>query len=224
MSLRIRFLCCVGIAVVAVTILSGAYGAGSAVNSTRAAVVSGSFVGRLPGTKTLIAVVASDLKAGTASRAVRLYFCDGTRTFEWFAGESKGNTVSLESATHDAHVQVALTTYVASGTVTLPGIGKRRFTTVPAAGVTGLYLGHVSLSGQASGRAETGARLEGTVDSKGVTGRLIPPQGASVRFVFPGKDLKPVDFRLIVHPSGEMQGARAKRNAKHGFNLWEKTT
>ena len=198
---------------------------GAGPSTAAAKPVAGSFVGKLTGTNTLIAIVASDLKPGAAGRTVSLYFCDDTKVFEWFKGEFKGNTISLDSVSKDAHVQVTLRASGSSGKVDLPGLGKRSFTVKAAQGVSGLYLGSVSADGVVAGRSATGARIEGAIEGdRGVTGQLIPAQGNPVPFTFAGTDLKSVDFRLIVHPSGESRGARAARDNAHGFQLWEKST
>jgi hypothetical protein len=57
-----------------------------------------------------------------------------------------------------------------------------------------------------------------------VTGKLYPPDGDPVTFRFTGRDFVPVDFRLIALASGELEGARAKRQGELGFRLWGDAT
>ena len=184
--------------------------------------VNGTFVGKLAGTDVLIAVVADALQAGTSARSVRVYFCDDKQTFQWFVGDVKGNTVSLSSTSKDATIKVTLSATSVTGRVTLPRLGARSVKALAAKGVAGLYVGNVTKDGVVSGRSATGARIEGTVTGPStVTGELIPVQGQPVPFTFGAIEPVPVDFRLIVHPSGEVRGARAVASPTHGFQLWE---
>jgi hypothetical protein len=184
--------------------------------------VNGSFVGKLAGTNVLIAVVADPLQAGTVARSVRVYFCDDKQTFEWFVGDVKGNAVSLTSTAKDATVKLTLHAASVTGRVTLPRLGSRTVKAVAAKGVAGLYTGQVTQDGAVAGRSATGARIEGKVTGPStVSGNLIPVTGQPVPFTFAAIDPVPVSFRLIVHPSGEVRGARAELSPTHGFQLWE---
>ena len=92
------------------------------------------------------------------------------------------------------------------------------------AGAKAAGKGAVGCESSGSGTLKSIA-IEGAIEGdRGVTGQLIPAQGNPVPFTFAGTDLKSVDFRLIVHPSGESRGARAARDNAHGFQLWEKST
>jgi hypothetical protein len=187
--------------------------------------VSGTFVGKVAGTGALIAVVASEPTPGSQRRDTRVYVCDGDRIFEWFTGKTTGNEIHLESDDGDASVQVALGPRDANGTVTLPNGEEQRFKASAASGIAGLYIGHVSKTGVATARSETGTRLEGSArGNRLVTGKLYPPDGDPVVFRFTGRDFIPVDFRLIALPSGELEGARAEPQAELGFRLWGDAT
>jgi hypothetical protein len=189
----------------------GSHGSGSS------ALVTGSFVGAVPGTRLYVAVVAAAARSGAAVRPVRVYVCDGRNVNEWFPGQA-ANTVAMRSDSSKAEVDVTVHDADASGTIVLADGTSVRFRAGRATGIAGLYDSMLLPDGTVRGSSETGARLEGRrvggPDRSGrfkYLGRYIEPNGKTTPWVsFSDARLikkRPVESRIIVLSDGRRRGA-----------------
>lgn len=156
------------------------------------------FVGEIPGTRELVAVVAdktiavgptektAETTAAGGGRKVQAYVCDGEPQgdAEWFTGRTTDNTLDLTSASGRARLQVGLSETEATGTVTLADGIPRRFTLAAAREGAGLYEVTIAPDGRRSGTSANGAKDEGRVRPNGAftTGTIRLPGGEAVDY------------------------------------------
>ena len=152
----------------------------------RSARFAGTFVSKIPHTKDFIAVVVGS-KQGRKAVA---YICDGHKVSLWYLGHASGNSLDLTSRFGD-HVHATVSRSQVTGTIQVPGSGKRHFTAQPAHSVAGMYLVTHSVHhvhGFSGKRAELRANV--SRDSHGrfhITGTVTPRHGASLSLKGPGR-------------------------------------
>jgi hypothetical protein len=161
-----------------------------------------SFVGEIPSTGLVVAVVASDSEQGGNQRELRAYLCDGLTVDEWFTG-SGGNEVQLSSA-NGAQLAATLNTETAAGTITLGDGRSIAFEASPATRVAGLYQVRHFPDGQVSGRSVEGGQLQAQLAPEPqedglylVSGTVTAPDGQSQDFELFSTTNEAGQFRLI---------------------------
>lgn len=206
------------VAAVVVLVAVGLAACGGSHSGGSPSLVSGSFVGDVPGTRLYVAVVAADPQPHAAARPIRVYVCDGHTISEWFPGRG-ANAVAMRSQSGQADVKVTLPGADASGTIRLVDGTSVPFRASRAMGIAGLYDSMLLPDGAVRGSSDTGARLEGTrvsaqPDSSGrfkAVGRYIEPDGKTTPWVtFTHARLpkaRPVESRIIVLSDGRRRGA-----------------
>jgi hypothetical protein len=178
--------------------------------------VDGTFVGKLSGSDTLIAVVAPPPPEGKDAREATIYVSDGSKLSESFPGPIDRNSFSAKA--EDAEAEGALAGDAVKGTIKLPEGEPADYEARRATGAAGLYLLEVSRKGTLSGASAAGIGL--TSKSKlAVPGRgsLKFADGKRRRFrvtAAPGAEpgrIRSGEVRLIVLPDGAMSGAGARQ-------------
>jgi hypothetical protein len=183
-------------------------------------VVSGSFVGIVPGTTTttLVSVYAAPAD-GSGARQVTVYACDSKErgTIIWFVGQVTGNDFMLASSNGEATVTGTLSASGVTGTmrdaaVTFP------FSLRPVRAGEGIYTVTVAASGDYQGvsLAPGGARLEGRFSALGpaavgatVTVAVIAPDNSRQTATEPSRNAtEPGTFRAITVFDGGHFGVR----------------
>ncbi len=180
-------------------------------------IVSGTFVGAVPGSDVYVAVVAAESDEGADERAIRVYACDAKSISEWFP-TAGGNDFAADSEGGDSHVEATLEGDEASGTLELDG-ESFPFTATRATGIAGLYDTVAQPDGSIRGSSETGARVEGTrtqqPNEQGgfeVTGTYTTADGTTEPFshsvgTMRFSDGGTVESRVIVLADGSRRGA-----------------
>jgi hypothetical protein len=173
--------------------------------------VDGTFVGKLAGTNTFVAVVASPPARGKDGRPVNVYVTDGERVSESLAGSVHSNRFTGDSDDRDAQVKGTISREAVTGTVKLPGGKTVRYEATRASGPAGLYDLTVSSKGKLSGSSATGVGLTGEAPlrERG-TGTLKLADGKRRKFDVTAEDaarLRAGQLRLIVLRGGELRGA-----------------
>jgi hypothetical protein len=178
--------------------------------------VEGTFVGKVSGTETLVAVVAAPPAEGKDDRDATIYLSDGSEISDGFQGSIADNKLSAES--EQATAEGALSGDGVKGSVELPGGESGDYQARRATGAAGLYELEVARNGTLSGASAAGVGL--TSKSKlrvPGTGALKFADGKRRRFrvtAAPEGKRGPVrtgEVRLIVLPDGAMSGAGARQ-------------
>jgi hypothetical protein len=191
--------------------------------------VVGTFVGEIPGTRTLVAVVAGPAKEGATARQATIYLCDGAQVSTWFFGNASGNRLDLLSRA-GGHARATLAANRAVGTVDLPGRGAVKFSAARASGVAGIYLVNRSL-GNVRGFSGTRSRLEATVtraDAPGeyrISGTVTPRGGDSVTLAGTGRfsPTTTTSYTWIVLGDGRVAGGTPGNTTGTGnCSVWQK--
>jgi hypothetical protein len=180
--------------------------------------VDGTFVGKLSGTSTFVAVVASPAVGKKDQRDVTVYLSDGKRLSEWFAGSVEQNRFSAASDDRDAEAKGKLSGKAVTGTVKLADGKTVRYNATRATGPAGLYDLKVSSKGELSGASSAGVGLKGeaTLKQRG-TGEIKLADGKRRKFdvianaAGDGIRLKAGQLRLIILRGGELRGAGRPR-------------
>ena len=181
--------------------------------------VDGSFVGRVSGMKTFVAVVAAPAEGERDERAVQVYVADGSRINEWFSGSISDDGFLAKSDDGDAEAKGKLSGESVKGTVELPDGKTARYVAKRPAGAAGLYELTLSARGKLSGASAAGLGVAGTIELPGGTGVLSLADGRRLEFEITedtGDDLVPLrpgQVRLMVLPSGRLVGAGRSRPA-----------
>jgi hypothetical protein len=155
----------VAVAMLAVTVTAGPRG-GADAPSAAATLVTGAYVGRVPGSQAYIAVVVT-------RRTVRAYVCNGKaktsrRTLaRWLGANRTGDTIHLRN--RRVVIDATVSRAAVRGTVKLPGRQARTFTATRARGRAGVY--------RAEGRSGGSSYLGGWIILRDGSGRgaVIPP-------------------------------------------------
>jgi hypothetical protein len=189
--------------------LAGCGGDDGRRNDRAGKAVDGTFVGKLAGTNTFVAVVASPAARGKDDRAVNVYVSDGERISEWLTGSVKSNSFAARSG--DAQVDGSIKRETVTGTVKLADGKPARYEAARATGPAGLYDLTVSAKGKLSGASATGVGLTGEAPlrERG-TGTLKLADGKRRRFDVTAEEaanLRVGELRLIVLRDGELRGA-----------------
>jgi hypothetical protein len=185
--------------------------------------VAGSFVGKVSGTRTFVAVVAGPAEGDKDSGAVQIYVSDGRRLSEWFSGPISDNSFVVKSDDGDAEARGKLSGDSVTGTVALPSGKTVRYEASPPSGAAGLYELTVSSAGELRGASAAGLGVTGEIAlGKRGTGMLRLVDGERLEFDItrnPAGDLMRLragQVRLIVLPGGELRGAGKSRPAAGG--------
>ena len=123
--------------------------------------VAGTFVGKVRGTKAVVAVVASPPQKGDDRREVTLYACDGRRLCAWFSGSATENAFRVEAEGGGDEARGQLGRKRVIGTVKLPSGKTARYNASRATAAAGLYNLTVSANGKLSGASAAGVALKG---------------------------------------------------------------
>jgi hypothetical protein len=189
--------------------------------------VAGTFVGRVPDTQALLAVVAAPVAEGEDDRNVTVYVCDGRRLCELYSGLASGNDFEATSD-DDAEADGELTEDAATGSVQLPDGETADYRVRLATATAGVYNLTVSPEGELRGASATGVALRGqsTLPRPGA-GTLRLADRTRLKFEVArdaegdGLPLQAGQVRLIVLPDGGLAGAGKSRGpageGKSGF-------
>jgi hypothetical protein len=185
--------------------------------------VTGTFVGRVQGTKAFVAVVAAPAREGQDRRDVTVYVCDARRICELFSGSASGDDFEASSDDRDAQANGKLSAKAVTGTIELADRKPIRYKTSQATATAGLYDLTVSSNGRLRGASAAGVGLTGrsTAPSPG-TGTLKLADGSRLRFDvtrYSGNDpirLRAGQVRLIVLSGGRLRGAGKSRRTAGG--------
>jgi hypothetical protein len=178
--------------------------------------VTGTFVGEVRGSDTLVAVVAQPGARGRP-RDVSVFACDGRRVCALFSGEASENRFKLTASAGDSVAEGTVREKGAAGTVKLRGRDTSRFSAESAAAAAGLYELTVSEKGKITGASASGVGLTGTVKlTQPASGRLKLADGTRLVFRVTRSDsdlsgVRSGQLRVIVLPSGELAGAGRTR-------------
>lgn len=185
-----------------------------------AAKLDGTFLGKVTGTKALVAVVAAPASRNEKQRDVTIYVSDGSSLSEVLGGALERNSFAARSADRDAEAKGELTGSSVSGTVKLPDGKTVRYEASRATGAAGLYDLTVSAKGKLSGASATGIGLTGKTALGGDgSGSLKLADGTRHTFDVTGKatggerQLRSGQLRVIVLGDGEMRGAGRARGS-----------
>jgi hypothetical protein len=132
--------------------------------------VSGTFVGRIDGIDSFIAVVAERPEDGGGTRAIRAYLCNGAAINEWFTGGAEGNDIALSSES-EASLEGELTPTTASGLITSASGKSVRFEAALATEIAGIYSVTLSPDREVRGSSTTGGTLAGRLGARRRDGR-----------------------------------------------------
>jgi hypothetical protein len=185
--------------------------------------VSGSFVGKVSGTKAFVAVVAAPAARKKDPRAVQVYVSDGRRLGEWFSGSISDNSFVAKSYDGSTEAEGKLSGDSVTGTVELPDGKTVPYEATRPAGAAGLYDLTVSSDGELSGASADGLGVTGevTVRRRG-TGMLRLVDGKRLELDVTGRAagdlirLRAGQVRLIVLASGQLRGAGKSRPSAGG--------
>jgi hypothetical protein len=108
--------------------------------------VAGEFVGFARDAQGVagIAAIADPVLSEGGARDVKVYYCDGAQTAEWFRDSSDGYSIDFTSEDGDASVLATLTEELVTGTITLAEGRTLDFEAAPANGLAGLYPSEVT--------------------------------------------------------------------------------
>jgi hypothetical protein len=179
----------------------------------RPAQVGGTFVGKVPGTEALVAVVAAPPVKGQDGREVNAFVCDARRLCARFSGSTTGNRFVATSG-DEGETKGRLSGGSATGSVELPDGKPLRYRAAEATATAGLYDLTVSAAGKVSGASAAGVGIKGemTLPAPG-SGRLKLADGTRLRFNVTRKTagdtvrLRAGQVLLIVLPGGQLTGA-----------------
>jgi hypothetical protein len=185
--------------------------------------VTGTFVGRVQGTKAFVAVVASPAREGEDKRNVTVYVCDARRICELFSGSASGDDFEASSDDRDAKANGKLSAKAVTGTIELADRKPIRYKASQATATAGLYDLNVSSNGRLRGASAAGVGLTGrsTAPRPG-TGSLKLADGKRLRFdvtSYSAGDpirLRAGQVRLIVLTGGQLRGAGKSRRTAGG--------
>ena len=183
--------------------------------------MGGEFVGPIPDTDALVAVVADKPQTTGGQRQISVYICDAKvpGIAEWFSASVAGNDFDFFSVSGDARLQGTLTDEEATGTATLADGREVSFAASPARNGGGLYDVTITPDGQVRGTSTSGAVLDGTLGSDGVIRATITtPEEDPIRVKWPVE--APADasdsYMAIVTNGGQDVRGRGG-NARSGF-------
>jgi hypothetical protein len=193
-------------------------------NKRQPKVVDGTFVGKVAGTKALVAVVAAPAAKGNSRRDVTVFACDAKSICEWLSGSVTGN--SFTAADGEVKATGKLSDKAATGTIRLPG-RSAKFTTSAAAATSGLYTLTVAPNGKLTGSSAAGVGLTGksTLPSPG-RGRLKLADGTRLKFVASKSSSRNAlrvpagEARVIVLEGRQLSGAgKSRGKGASGFMM-----
>jgi hypothetical protein len=185
--------------------------------------VTGTFVGRVQGTKAFVAVVASPAREGQDRREVTVYVCDARRICELFSGTSSGDDFEASSDDDGAQAKGKLSAKAVTGTIELADRKPISYKASQATATAGLYDLTVSSNGRLRGASAAGVGLTGrsTAPRPG-TGTLKLADGKRLKFDvtrYSAGDpirLRAGQVRLIVLSGGQLRGAGKSRRTSDG--------
>jgi hypothetical protein len=178
--------------------------------------VEGTFVGKVAGTDTLIAVVAPPPAEGQEDREAMVYVSDGAEIGSELSGSIADNAFTAEAG--EATAEGTLAGDGVKGKVELPGGGSGDYDAKRATGAAGLYTLEVARNGTLSGASAAGVGLtsKSRLEVPG-RGALKFADGKRRRFVVAAAPdgeagrVRSGEVRLIVLPDGELRGAGARQ-------------
>lgn len=148
--------------------------------------VSGMFVGKVPSTDAIFAVVADKPKGGGGEREVSAYLSDGRQLSEGFTTTTDANRIRVSSQ-NKMNLVATISPSSTIGTIT-PGKGDAsegasyRFDIPPATDVAGYYPVMIPEGeGSLSATSWSGAQLEGTRSGPRISVEITPPGGGGVK-------------------------------------------
>lgn len=212
------------LAVLLVAPLAGCGGEDRAAEQGKSKPLDGTFLGKVTGTKALVAVVAAPPAGKEKRQDVTIYLSDGNKLSEWLAGPVERNSFTAATDDRDAQVKGELNGNSVKGTITLPDGKTVRYEASRAAGAAGLYDLTVSPKGRISGASATGIGLTGKtpLEADG-TGTLKLADGTRHKFDVTGNiadselELRSGELRVIVLGDGELRGAGRARGSEGFF-------
>ncbi len=144
--------------------------------------VAGEFVGFARDSQGVagIAAIADPVPSEGGARDVKVYYCDGAQTAEWFRVSADGNSIDFTSEDGDASVLATLTEELVTGKITLADGRTLDFESAPANGLAGLYPSEVTERGFSS-VSERGVQLEGEKVADGLVITATLPSDESRR-------------------------------------------
>jgi hypothetical protein len=186
--------------------------------------VDGTFVGKVAGDDSFVAVVAAPVARGKETRELTMFVSDGGRLSESLKGSVRDNSFAATSA--GAKAKGKLEGNSVSGTLTLPGGKEVSYRATRATAAAGLYDLTVSAKGQLSGASANGVGLtsKSSLRAPGF-GRIKFADGRQRKFeVTAEAPADPVrlgagQLRMIVMPDGELSGAGAAKPTGGGEEL-----
>jgi hypothetical protein len=148
--------------------------------------VSGMFVGKVPSTDAIFAVVAEKPKGGGSEREVSAYLSDGRQLSEGFTTTTDANRIRVSSQ-NKMNLVATISPSSTTGTIT-PGKGDAsegasyRFDIPPATDVDGYYRVMVpEAEGSLSATSWSGAQLEGMRSGPRISAEITPPGGGGMK-------------------------------------------
>jgi hypothetical protein len=214
------------LAIFALVPLAACGGGDDRADKTPAKAVDGTFVGKLSGSDTFVAVVAAPAARGKDTRELTMYVSDGGRLSESLQGAVKGNSFTATSEDDDAKAKGKLEGSSVWGTITLPGGKDRTYRATRATAAAGLYDLTVSAKGQLSGASANGVGLTSKANLRAPGfGQIKFADGRRRKFeltVDAAADpvrLRAGQLRMIVMPDGKLSGAGAARPTGGGAEL-----
>jgi hypothetical protein len=184
--------------------------------------LDGTFLGKVTGTKALVAVVAAPATGKQERRDVTIYLSDGSKLSERLDGAVERNSFAAKSDDRDAEAKGELNGNSVKGTIKLPDGKTVRYEARRASGAAGLYELTVGPKGKLSGASATGIGLTGkTALGADGSGTLKLADGTRHKFdvTATGSELpvRPGQLRVIVLGDGELRGAgRARARGDDG--------
>lgn len=175
--------------------------------------VSGTYVGKVDGTRASVAVVAAPERAGQDRRQVTVFVCDARRLCEWSSGAVSGGAFTAASEGGGAEAKGELTDKQATGTIKLPDGKTVRYKAAAATATSGLYDLKVSSDGDITGASAAGVGLKGESSlpepGKG-TLKLADGKRLTFQAIRAPADLaylKAGQLRMVVNSDGKLVGA-----------------
>jgi hypothetical protein len=218
------WICLSCLAVLIAAPLAGCGGEDRAAEQGKSKPLDGTFLGKVTGTKALVAVVAAPPVGKEKRQAVTIYLSDGNKLSEWLAGPVDRNGFAVKSDDSDAKAKGELNGKSVKGTITLPDGKTVRYEASRATGAAGLYDLTVSPKGRISGASATGIGLTGkTALGADGTGTLKLADGTRHKFDVTGNaadselELRSGELRVIVLGDGELRGAGRARGSEGFF-------
>lgn len=187
--------------------------------------LDGTFLGKVTGTSTLVAVVAAPAAGKEERQDVTIYLSDGSKLSEWLDGAVERNSFAAASDDRDAEAKGKLNGNSVTGTVRLGNGKTMRYKASKATGAAGLYELTVSPKGKLTGASATGIGLTGkaALGADG-SGTLKLADGTRHKFDVTGSagsselQVRSGQLRVIVLGDGELRGAgRARDSDDAGF-------